>query len=169
MPPLPRFQSPKPLRLLHMPRITCMVSVQNGDVVPNLEVLASSNRWPPKATPKKHEAGVYVDTFATASPISATSKFKPCQVGYCLMCPCERRSETHSSSWEVLRSFQHATYPQCRNDCNSPNSKKKQKSWEIQKKQQSMEIENESARTKDSFSKSSFLGSRFAFWGGHPP
>lgn len=32
-----------------------------------------------------------------------------------------------------------------------------------------MEMENESPRTKDSFSKSSFLGSRFVFWGGiHP-
>lgn len=170
MPPLPPFQSPKPLRLLHMPRITCMVSVQNGDVVPNLEVLASSNRWPPKATPKKHEAGVNVDTFATASHISATlnSSLAKLATALCALVKGGRKLTPQAGK------FREASNMQCLPPMPkwwqlSKLKKKKQKSWESReippKKKQSMEIENESPRTKDSFSKSSFLGSRFVFWG----
>ena len=131
MPPLPPFQSPKPLRLLHMPRITCMVSVQNGDVVPNLEVLASSNRWPPKATPKKHEAGVNVDTFATASHISATlnSSLAKLATALCALVKGGRKLTPQAGK------FREASNMQCLPPMPkwwqlSKLKKKKQKSWE---------------------------------------
>lgn len=175
MPPLPPFQSPKPLRLLHMPCITCMVSVQNGDVVPNLEVLASSNRWPAKATQKKHEAGVNVDTFATASHISATSRFKPCKLAtaLCALVKGGRKLTPQTGKFPEASNMQ--CLPPMPKWWQLSKLKKKNRSHESQeksppqKKKQSMEIENESPRTKDSFSKSSFLGSRFVFGGGiHP-
>lgn len=88
----------------------------------------------------------------------------------CLMCPCERRSETHSPSWEVSRSFQHATYHQCRNDGNSPNSKKKQKSREIPpKKNRAWKWKMNPQEQKIPFRNHHSWAPGLFFWGGiHP-
>lgn len=175
MPPLPPFQSPKPLRLLHMPCITCMVSVQNGDVVPNLEVLASSNRWPAKATQKKHEAGVNVDTFATASHISATSRFKPCKLAtaLCALVKGGRKLTPQTGKFPEASNMQ--CLPPMPKWWQLSKLKKKNRSHESQEKSPPPKKKTEHGNWKWIPKNKRFLfeiiilGLQVCFWGGHPP